>query len=244
LRATARHYGQQFIHGAADRGDLDPTSTTVALNPAQAQGLLEPQALHNTYERYVVETRERAQSKPSRYTPYELRNVSALTRLGRADDAQALLDFFYRDARPQGWWQWAEVVVPDPRAPEFLGDMPHAWVSSDFLRAALDLLAYEDEPRGDLVLFAGATEAWRQSGDLGVSGLATAWGRLDARLHRDGAGWTLDLGQIPARLPGQIRLAWPGQGPLPAARAGGQSLPWTGRELRLPPGTTHVELRP
>src|SRR5436305_10507008 len=36
-----------------------------------------------------------------------------------------------------------EVVYKDLRAPNFLGDLPHTWVGSDFIRSFLDLLAYE-----------------------------------------------------------------------------------------------------
>jgi hypothetical protein len=81
------------------------------------------------------------------YTPYELRTVGALVRLGQPDRAHAMLDFFFKDQRPRGWNQWAEVVLPDPREPRFLGDMPHAWVSSDYIRSALDLFAFDREPK-------------------------------------------------------------------------------------------------
>ena len=30
-------------------------------------------------------------------------------------------------------------------APQFLGDLPHTWVGSDFVRSVLDMLAYERE---------------------------------------------------------------------------------------------------
>ena len=240
IRATAQHYGQAVIAGAADRGDYDPTSTTVLLNPAQGEALVAPALLAGTFERYLHEARERAAgTRPYKdYTPYELRNVSALVRLGQADAAHELLAFFYKDARPQGWHQWAEVVLPDAREPRFLGDMPHAWISADFLRAALDLFAYE---RGaDLVLGAGLTAAWRASGPVRIAGLSTAFGRLDYRLQPTPSGWQLHIDHRPERLPGQLRLAWPGTNPLPRATADGQPLPWDGRELPLP--ATHATI--
>jgi hypothetical protein len=246
VRATAQHYGQSVIAGAADRGDFDPTSTTVLLNPAGGEALVAPALLTNTFERYLREARERtAGTRPYKdYTPYELRNVSALVRLGWADAAHELLGFFYRDARPSsdssGWYQWAEVVLPNAREPRFLGDMPHAWISADFLRAALDLLAYERESSGDLILGAGLTTAWRASGPIQVAGLSTAYGRLDYRLLPQAAGWRLHIDHRPERLPGQLRLAWPGTGPLPRATADGQPLPWGGRELPLP--ATHATI--
>ncbi len=243
IAATARHYGLDHIAGAADRGDFDATSTTMALNPAQAEHL-PPGLLRATFDRYVADAFARIDGrKPWRdYTPYELRNISALVRLGRVDEAHRLLAWFFTHQRPAGWQQWAEVVLPDAREPRFLGDMPHAWVSSDYLRAALDLLAYEQESSGSLVIAAGVPARWREAGEVGVAGLSTAWGRLDYRLLRRAGGWTLHLDRRPDRLPGLVRLAWPGTEPLPRARAAGQALAWQGRELPLPADVLTVEL--
>ncbi len=246
VAATAKHYKLDHIAGAADRGDFDATSTTMALNPAQADKL-SPELLRGTFDRYVVEADARiAGTKAWKdYTPYELRNVSALVRLGRVDDAHRLLAWFFTHQRPAGWNQWAEVVLPDARKVQFLGDMPHAWISSDYLRAALDLLAYERESTGSVVLAAGVPAAWRAAGDIGVTGLSTAWGRLDYRLlKRADGGWTLHIDRRPERLPGELRLAWPGTERLPRANVESALLTWQGRELPLPPGATLIQLDP
>lgn len=251
IAATAKHYGLDHIAGAADRGDFDATSTTMALNPAQAEDGLPAALLRGTFDRYVKEADARIDGSKAwkDYTPYELRNVSALARLGRVDDAHRLLAWFFTHQRPAGWPQWAEVVLPDARQVQFLGDMPHAWISSDYLRAALDLLAYEREATGSVVLGAGLSPAWRAAGDIGVTGLSTAWGRLDYRLlKRAGGGWTLHIDRRPDRLPGELRLAWPGTDRLPRANVqsagAGQGLSWQGRELPLPANVTTLELEP
>lgn len=246
VAATARHYGLSHIAGAADRGDFDATSTTMALNPAQAERL-PADLLRGTFDRYVAEADARITGrKPWRdYTPYELRNVSALVRLERVDAAHRVLDWFFTHQRPAGWQQWAEVVLPDAREVRFLGDMPHAWVSSDYLRSALDLIAYEREASGSVVLAAGVPGAWRAAGDVAVAGLSTAWGRLDYRLlRRADGGWTLHIDRRPERLPGELRLAWAGQDPLPRAHAGAGPLAWQGRELPLPADATTIQLDP
>ncbi len=247
ITATAQHYQLDHIAGAADRGDFDATSTTMALNPAQAEDKLPVALLRGTFDRYVKEADARITGAKAwkDYTPYELRNVSALARLGRVDDAHRLLAWFFTHQRPAGWHSWAEVVLPDPRQVQFLGDMPHAWISSDYLRAALDLLAYEREATGTVVLGAGLSPAWRTAGDIGVTGLSTAWGRLDYRLlQRADGGWTLHIDRRPDRLPGELRLAWPGTNPLPRANVENQSLTWQGRELPLPATATTIELEP
>ncbi|MCE4537785.1 hypothetical protein LXT12_11045 [Pelomonas sp. P7] len=244
--ATARHYGIDHVAGAADRGDFDATSTTMALNPAQADKL-PPALLRATFERYWAQALARIEGRKAwkDYTPYELRNVSALVRLGRVDEAHRLLAWFFGHQRPAGWNQWAEVVLPDAREPRFLGDMPHAWISSDYLRSALDLFAYEREAGGSLVLGAGLPLRWKLAGDIGVAGLSTAWGRLDYRLERRAAGgWTLSIDRRPERLAGELRLAWPGDEALPRASAEGRELAWQGRELPLPPGVAAVQLEP
>jgi hypothetical protein len=241
LEATAARFGTDLIVGAADRGDFDATSTSVALNPAQAR--VSAKLLKTTFERYWQESRERAaRMRPWKdYTPYELRNVGVLVRLGQSERAHELLKFFMHDRRPEGWNQWAEVVLPNPREPHFLGDMPHAWVASDYLRSVLDMFAYEREEDDALVLGAGLSEEWLASG-VAVKNMSTAQGPLSYALTPSTSGLLLQLagGISPPR--GGVRFAWPLAGPLPRARHGGIELPWTGRELVLPTGPTTVQL--
>ena len=81
-------------------------------------------------------------------------------RLGWRERAHELLDFFFKDQRPRGWNQWAEVVGREPRQPRFIGDMPHAWIASDYIRSVLDMFAYERQSDRSLVLAAGIEDAW------------------------------------------------------------------------------------
>ncbi|TDM06063.1 MAG: coagulation factor 5/8 type domain-containing protein [Ideonella sp. MAG2] len=188
VQRARTHHGVDFVPGAADLGDFDATSTTVALDPAQAQHLLPPGSLDATFERYWQEAQQRAKGQRDwkDYTPYELRTVGALIRLGQRQRAWAMLDFFFADQRPTGWLQWAEVVMREPRQTHFLGDMPHAWVSSDYVRAALDIFWHERERADgkiDAVLGAGWPAAWWRDGRLRLAGLQTRWGALGLTLE-------------------------------------------------------------
>lgn len=172
--------GLDFIPGAADRRDFDATSTTIALAPTGVASSLPSDALSETFERAwrsFIERRDGGKTWDA-YTPYEFRQVSAFLRLGRADRAHALLDFYLHDRRPPGWNQWAEVVGRNAREPRFIGDMPHTWVASDFIRAALDLFAYEDRDSRALVIAAGVKPEWLKGGGINVRNLQTPYGPL------------------------------------------------------------------
>ena len=231
LVATAAHHRIEYLAGAADRGDFDPTSTTIALSPADAQTKLPNKLLAATFERYWQEMSARTAGTREwkDYTPYEWRNVSALVRLGSAERAHAMAAFFFKHQRPSGWNQWAEVVLPNPREVRFLGDMPHAWVSSDYIGATLDLFAYEREFDDALVIGAGWKVAWLRDG-IEVAGLSTAYGALDYQLTPFADGWLLQLPRaLTAR--GGVRLHWPDNEQIPHASSDGQPLVWQGREL-------------
>jgi hypothetical protein len=233
-RAMAQH-GIDYLPGAAELGDFDPTSSTLIFSPAGAENRVPRAALEATWERYWRESLARIEGKRAwdDYTPYEWRSVSSLVRLGQPQRAHALLDFFMRDRRPAQWNQWAEVVGRDPREVRFLGDMPHAWISSDFIRSALDLLAYERDSDHALVLAAGVPRDWLDEG-VGVRGLSTRHGRLSYRLERDGPTVRLRVEAGLRALPeGGLWLAWPGSEPLPPATIDGQPVSWHGRELPI-----------
>lgn len=65
--------------------------------------------------------------------------------------------------------------------------MPHAWVASDFIRAALDLFAYEDRAEGAMVIAAGTPRAWLEGEGIKVERLMTHYGALSYHAaERDG----------------------------------------------------------
>jgi hypothetical protein len=144
-------------------------------------------AVAATFDRYWTEfVARRDGAKPwDAYTPYEWRNVGAFIRLGWRTRSAQLVDFFMADRRPAGWNQWAEVVGRLPREPRFLGDMPHGWVASDFINAALDMLAFERDSDGALVLAAGVPDDWLAQGGITVERLRTPYGLLSYSLAAD-----------------------------------------------------------
>jgi hypothetical protein len=190
IAASTARYHLDVLPGAADRGDVDPTSSTVALSPGGLLGTLPDALVRNTFERYWRDFAARRDSgQPwDGYTPYEWRNVGSLVRLGQRERALQAMAFFYRDRRPAGWNQWAEVVLRDAREPRFLGDMPHGWVASDQIRSVLDLFAFEHEGERALVLAAGVPMAWFNGPGLSLQGLRTPYGPLSWRARARMAG--------------------------------------------------------
>src|SRR4029453_3939837 len=73
------------------------------------------------------------------------------------------------------------------RVPHFLGDLPHTWVGSDFVRSVLDMLAYEREADDALVLGAGVPlEGLRDSGIPGGN-LSTHYGPITFTMKQVGS---------------------------------------------------------
>ena len=245
IEATARVHGIDWIAGAADRGDFDATSTTIALSPAGLIDDLPPALLTRTFDKWWENFSARQENRQAwrDYTPYELRNVGALVRLGHRGDALRALDFYLADLRPRAWNGWAEVVGRDEREPRFIGDMPHAWISSDYIRSTLDLLVYERDRDHALVLAAGVPTAWLEGEGVGVTNVRTASGPLTYNLRRDGDGWLLTLdGQVTP--PGGFVLQWPTDETPPArVRIDGRAAAWSGGDLAIPAGARRVEMR-
>lgn len=244
--ATARH-GIDFIPGAAELGDFDATSTTIALAPAGEQRALPQDLLRNTFERYwreFVARRDGAKAWND-YTPYEWRTVGTFVRLGWRKRATEAIDFFMRDRRPTAWNQWAEVVGRDPREVRFIGDMPHAWVASDFLRAALDLFAYERSEDQAMVIAAGVPADWLDGDGVAIDGLRTPYGVLSYALKRDADATILVVRDTGFSVPGGIRFAWPESTAPGRTTIDGRAARWRDGELAIPraPATVIVERR-
>jgi hypothetical protein len=236
LRATARVHHIDYLAGAADLGDFDATSTTIALSPGRMQRQLPQDLLRGTFERYWREfaARRDGQLAWKDYTPYELRNVSAFVRLGWRGRAHELLDFFMHDRRPEAWNQWAEVVGRLPREPRFVGDMPHGWISSDYIRSALDLFAYERDMDHALVIADGIPTAWLAGEGIAVHKLRTPYGPVSYAMKQQGSSIVIQLDAGMALPPGGIVLREPGAGwSLGRTTVNGKPARWRSGELRV-----------
>ena len=244
LRAAAKLHDINFLPGAAELGDFDATSTTIALAPGGEQGRLPQPALDNTFERYWRQFVERRDGKREwkDYTPYEWRNVGAFIRLGWRERAWEASEFFFKDRTPAAWNQWAEVVSSTPRTPFFVGDLPHAWVASDFVRAALDMFAYEREVDDSIVLAAGVPTAWLPDKGIRIDGLRTSRGPLKYTLARSDRQLILRIADGLTLPTGGLILPWPYQGIPGAATINGEPVEWTDNELRIMTLPAKVEI--
>ena len=212
LAQVVREKKIDFIPGAADLGDFDATSTTIVIAPGVGPLALPHGLLEQTFERYwdgFVARRDGTLAWKD-YTPYEWRVVGSFVRLGWRERADAALLYFMADRRPAEWNQWPEVIGHAVREPRFIGDLPHGWVASDFIRSALDLFAYELPAEQSIVLAAGVPLSWLDGRGLTVQDLRTEFGAVSFSLrHRKGAlelrlpaGVSVPLGGFIFRVPG------------------------------------------
>jgi hypothetical protein len=233
--AARDHWKIAFIPGATSLGDFDPTSTTIALDPANDQAQLNAAMLHSTFDRYWMEFRERSEGKRAwtDYTPYEVRTVGTFVRLGWRNRIDELLAFFMAGHRPEGWEEWAEVVGRNAREPRFIGDMPHAWVESDFIRSALDMFAWDRRKDQALVLGGGLSATWLAGQGSAIHGLATPYGSLDFSMRGDSRNLVATISGT-AKPPGGFVIGWPFEGSAPDVRINGRLSSWPGSGLHIP----------
>ncbi|MDD2763533.1 MAG: discoidin domain-containing protein [Opitutaceae bacterium] len=209
MRLAMQNTHIDFIPGCVELGDHDATSTTIGINPVNELGNIPEPALHNTFERYFDNfTKRRLNAIAWKdYTPYENRVIGSFVHLDQKQRALDALSFFMNDRRPQGWNHWAEVVYRDPRTPKYIGDMPHTWCGSDFIRSVRAMFVYEREQDEALVVGAGIADEWvNDPAGIEVSNLPTYYGGLSYTIKpeagpADGAGRT-----IVVKLDGRIAI--------------------------------------
>ena len=159
IRMTSEELGSGLIHGSADREDVDPTSTSIAFEPCRVEDVLPAEFIPATYG--LCADHIKLISSPDfegSSTPYTIRNLNAFVSLGRFQDAFRLLSFALGCRRPKGWRHWAEVVWGAPRAPDYIGDMPHTWIGAEFATAIRRMLLRENG--STLELFRAVPDAW------------------------------------------------------------------------------------
>jgi len=190
IEDTRARRGLDFIPGSIEWADFDPTATANAIYLLDVPDGLNRGAVERTFDKYLADWRgKRSGAVPwTNYTPYEIRIIGALVRLGRREAALELLRFFLSDRRPPPWNQWPEIAWRDRAAPAHVGDLPHTWIAAEYVLAVRSLFAYEREADQSLVLAAGLAPEWLDGAGVQVTGMPTARGSLSYSLRRVDAG--------------------------------------------------------
>lgn len=208
LERVIRERGLDFVPGSVEFADFDPSATSIALTVADQLQHLPRAAIEQTYDKYLQGFNARVSGEVpwANYSAYEIRNIGALVRLGRREDAHALLRFFLGDRRLLAWNQWPEISWRDPLSPSFIGDMPHSWIGAEYILAVHSLFAFEREVDQSLVIAAGVMSEWLDDGgEVVVRDLPTRYGRLSYRLYREEpAVWRVILEGAPLAPPGGV----------------------------------------
>jgi hypothetical protein len=179
----------QHLPGAAELGDMDPTSSAGAIVYNDLIDYLPPAMRDYTFDQFYQEIAARLVPGASfRLTPYEFRTMAAFLRLGQKDRALAHLRFLLSCRRPGAWQHFAEVVVSNLREGTYIGDMPHTWVGAEAVIAIAHLFVYE---QGDqLIVGAGIDPAWLNPGHVPVrlARWSTLFGSFTVEVTREADG--------------------------------------------------------
>ncbi|HYE34915.1 discoidin domain-containing protein [Methylocaldum sp.] len=186
IDATMNERDIDFIPGSVEWADFDPTATAAAIAPIDELHNLPEAAVTRTFEEYLAKFHERRSDSVdwTNYSPYEVRIVGALVHLGMRGSAHELVDFLLADRRPLPWNQWPEIAWRDPKTPGHIGDIPHSWISAEYVLSFLSMFAFEREADRSLVIAAGISEDWLIDGfEVAVENLPTHYGKLSYRLR-------------------------------------------------------------
>ncbi|HKP65848.1 MAG TPA: hypothetical protein VJX31_04425, partial [Casimicrobiaceae bacterium] len=180
IERTRAIHALDFIPGSVEWADFDPTATANAIALLDVARGLHPEAVERTFDRYLADWRRRRSGALEwvNYSPYEIRIIGALVRLGRRMDALELLRFFLSDRRPPAWNQWPEIAWRDHRAPAHVGDLPHTWVAAEYVLSLRSLFAYERADERRLVVAAGLAAEWTSGTGVQVREMPTLYGPL------------------------------------------------------------------
>ena len=191
LEATIARHKIDFVPGSVEFGDFDPTATSVAIALLDQLHLLPRTETHRTFDKYLLGFRERTGGTLNwnNYSAYEIRIIGALVRLGRRREALEVMEFMLADRRIPVWNQWPEISWRDPSGPSFIGDLPHTWISAEYMLSVCSVFAYEREEDDSLVIAAGVAEEWLSDGStVGVKNLPTYYGNLSYSMRLRGKG--------------------------------------------------------
>jgi len=189
MRMLMQTRSVDYIPGCVEQAEFGGLSATVGITPGDELGFIPDTLVRTTFDRCYKEfvDRKNGAVRWDAYLPYEFRFVGTFVYLDQRERAGEMLSWYMRDRRPRAWNGWGEVVWRDSSAPRCIGDMPHAWAGSDFIRSFRSMLVYERERDASLVLGAGVMESWLKGpAGIRVMNLPTYFGKISYHLLRTG----------------------------------------------------------
>lgn len=179
MRLVMKLHNMDTIPASADKADFDPTSTSIGLFPCDEYEYMPREQTEKTFEKYYAEgfSSKLKQGWTGGYTPYEQRNAMSFLIMGRKDKALNMVRYFCASSRPKEWNEVAEVVFGNYRMPQYVGDMPHTWISGEIINTIRSLFIYEDN--GELALAKGVDKDWlRFDNSVNIGEMPTYWGSV------------------------------------------------------------------
>jgi hypothetical protein len=175
-----------YISEYPEKANFWPASIAGAVMYCDEMENLPQPYFKNTFDSYYKELEGRLKPGATyRYTPYEARIIEAFVRMNQKERALKLLRFILSNRKPIGWNQFTEVVNSPERLPTIFGDMPHTWVSAEYINSVRSLFVYESNNK--LILGHGIDENWlfRKEG-VSIKNFPTYYGNISYDVKRDG----------------------------------------------------------
>lgn len=189
LNLTIKERGINFFPGSVELADFDPSATAIVGSLLNDDQLFTEKAFRTTFDKYLIDfdaSHRRRSGKWINFTPYEMRIIGTLVKMGRRDDSYKLLKFFIEERAPRSWNQWPEIVWRELKDPAHIGDLPHSWVGAEYILSFLSVFAYEKLDCQSLVLAAGIPKDWLSHGEISIRNLPTYFGNVSYTLRKSG----------------------------------------------------------
>jgi hypothetical protein len=138
------------------------------------------------------------------------------------------------------WNQWPEIAWRDRKAPAHVGDLPHTWISAEYVLAVRSLFAYERQTDNALILAAGLAPEWIEGQGVEVKRMRTLYGELSYSLRRTDAR-TLRC-EIHGDIKARIVLRPPLAAPLRSATVNGAHASVEADSVTIPGSPAQVTL--
>lgn len=244
IEFTQKFHGINYIAGCVELGDFDATSTAIGVYPCGGLRYVPRKHFDATFERYwkFFTDREAGRIQWRDYTPYEVRVLSAMVLMDQPERAHHMMNWFLRDLRPLGWKHWAEVGYLDAEPGRWIGDMPHTWVGSEFIKALRLMLVHERESDGVLVFAAGVKPSW-MTGEVGLRAvdLPTHYGPVNLTGTLRGTKAVFNVsGTLRDSVPIALRLPW-SRG-IRSIHLNGKAVSASNQEISIPQLPARIEV--
>lgn len=194
IKNTCELHSIEYLPACVENKEFDTATAALLYYLPETIVYLPKQVVENTYELFLSDglLKRTKQSQEEIVSSYDLLSAFAYLQREEKEKIHTMLRFLKQRMVPEGWHLLTEIIFPNVREAQYIGDMPHASISALLSTVIRSLFVWES--RETLHLAYGIPDEWFYAAEgVGLRNAPTHYGSVSYHVMPKGSEFIITL---------------------------------------------------